>query len=147
MITIHAIAILKDCFGQSHKVISTHMTALIEMTKPMNNLASLHVFHDTIESHSRGLSSLGKSEDTYDDLFVLILGKLPKEIKQNLARETATSQWMFSQLMSAILEEIRILETGCNDLCKSQSHTTAAFLVLSKPQSSKVKSPPSCVFC
>ena len=145
---LHAVTILQDRFGQPHKVIAAHMRALLEIAKPTNNLTSLRAFHDTIESHSRGLSSLGKSEETYGDLFVpIILGKLPKEIRQNLARETATSEWTFPQLMSAILKEIRILETGGDDLHRSQPHTTAAFLVNSKLQSSKPRLPPSCVFC
>ena len=138
----HAIAILQDHFGQLHKVTAANTRTLLKITKTANNLTSLHVFHNTIESHSRGLSSLGKSEDTYGDLFVpIILGKLPKEIRQNLARETAT------RLMSPILKEIWILETGSDDLYRSQSHTTAAFLVNSKLQSNKLKSPRSCVFC
>ena len=135
---LHAVAILQDRFGQPHKVIAAHIRDLVEITKPANNLDSLQVFHDMIESHSCGLSSLRKSEETYGNLFVpIILGKLPKEIKQNLARETATSEWTFSELISAILKEIRILETSSDDLYKSQPHTTAAFLVNSKPQGNK----------
>ena len=145
---LHTVAILQDRCGQPHKVIAAHMRALLEITKPANNLASLRIFHDTIDSHSRGLSSLGKSEETYGDLFVsIILRELPKKIRQNLVRETATSEWTFSELMSAILKEIRILETGCNDLYRSLTQATAAFIVNSRPQSSKSRSPPSCVFC
>ena len=122
------------------------MRALLEMP---NTLNSLRMFHDTIESHSRGLSSLGKSEDTYGDLLVpIILGKLPKDTRQNLARDTDTPEWTFPQLMSAILREIRILETGGNDSYRSQS--TAAFLINSKtPHSNKVhdRGSQSCVFC
>ena len=44
------------------------MRALLEMPAPSNTLNSLRMFHDTIESHSRGLSSLGKSEDTNGDV-------------------------------------------------------------------------------
>ena len=51
------------------------------------------MFHDTIESHSRDLFSLVKSESTYGDLLVpIILGKLPKDTRQNLARDTATPE-------------------------------------------------------
>jgi len=58
-------------------------------------------------------SHIGKSEQTYGDLLVpIILGKLPKDIKQNLARSSTSREWTFSQLMSAILREIETLETA-----------------------------------
>ena len=66
---LHAVTILQDRFGRTHKLVAAHMRALLEMPAPSNTLNSLRMFHDTIESHSRGLSSLGKSEDTYGDLF------------------------------------------------------------------------------
>ena len=101
-----------------------------------------------MESHSRGLSSLGKSEETYGDLLIqIILNKLPRDVRQNLARETATPEWTFPPLMSAILKEIRILETSNSASYKSMS--TAMFLLNSKtPQRNKDhdKGPQSCVF-
>ena len=76
-----------------------------------------------------------------------LVHKLPKEIRQNLARETATSEWTFSKLMSVIFKEIRIFESGSDDLHRSQTQVTAAFLVNSRPQSSKPRLLPSCGLC
>ena len=74
----HSITLLHNQFGQAHKLINAHMQALLEMPSPSNLVASLRMFHDSIENHTRGLSSLGKSEGTYGDLLVLIiLAKLP----------------------------------------------------------------------
>ena len=82
----HSIALLEERFGQPHKLVSAHMQALLEMPNPTNNLASLQAFYDSIETHTRGLSSLGKTKDTYGDLLIpIILGKLPMEIRKNLA--------------------------------------------------------------
>ena len=68
-----------------------------------------------MENHVRGLGSLGKSHETYGDLLVLIvLGKLPHELRQNLAREHDSLEWKFQQLREAILKEIRLLEAGIN---------------------------------
>ena len=62
------------------------MEALLDVPNPNNNLTSLRTFHDIIESHSHGLATLGEFEQTYGDLLVpIILGKLPKDVKQNLA--------------------------------------------------------------
>jgi len=74
----HAVAILQDHFGQPHKVTAAHMKVLVEIPRTSNTLNSLRVFHDTIESHYCGLSSLGKSAPINGDLIVpIILGKLP----------------------------------------------------------------------
>ena len=65
-----------------------------------------------------------------------------------MARETATPEWIFLQLMSAILKEIGILETSNSALYKSMS--TAMFLLDSKtPLHNKGhdKGPQSCAFC
>ena len=76
-----------------------------------------------------------------------LVHKLPKKIRQNLARETTTSEWTFSELMSVILKEIRIFEIGSDDLHRSQTQATATFLVNSRPQSSKPRLLPSCGLC
>lgn len=139
---LHAFSILQDHFGQTYKLITAQMQPSLNIPNPTNTLNSLRTFHDIIESHSHGLSSL-----KINDLLVpIILSKLPKDIKQNLARDSTTPEWTFPQLKSALLKEIHILETGCDDLCKSRSHTTAAFLVNSKLQNNKSKLLPLCVF-
>ena len=53
------------------------MQALLEMPSPSNTLASLRNFYDSVESHIRGLASLGKSEQSYGDLLIpIVIGKL-----------------------------------------------------------------------
>ena len=61
----HSIALL----NQPHKLVAAHMQVLLE-PKPTGTLNSLRVFHDTIESHTRGLSSLGKSEISYGEIII-----------------------------------------------------------------------------
>ena len=45
-------------------------------------------------------------------LVPIILGKLPVEIKQNLARDHPAFEWSIDELREAILKEIRIFEAG-----------------------------------
>ena len=81
----HSISLLQDRFGQAHKLIDAHMKSLMSMASPTNSLASLRMFYDSIESHIRGLSSLGKAEHSYGDLLVpIIMGKLTPEVRRNL---------------------------------------------------------------
>jgi len=46
------------------------MQALVELPSPSNNATSLRQLYDTIESHIRGLESLGKSKDTFGDFLI-----------------------------------------------------------------------------
>ena len=109
------------------------MQALLEMQSPTNNLISLQAFYDSIETHTRGLLSLGKTKDTYGDLLVpIILKKLPMEIRKNLAREHTNAEWTIDELRSAILKEIRVFETGLyatNLQITTPHRSTAAFHV------------------
>ena len=69
------------------------MQALLDMPGPTNAHTSLRMFHDSIENHAQGLSSLGKSESTYGDLLVpIILAQLPRVIRQNLTRENTSPE-------------------------------------------------------
>ena len=108
-----AIKLLKERFGQPSKIISAHMQALLDIASPINQLTSLQLFYDTMENHVRGLESLGRSHESYGDLLVpLTLGKLPHELRKNLAREHDNPEWKFQELREAIVKEIRILEAG-----------------------------------
>ena len=121
---------------------------------PLHRTA-LHIFYNTIETHIRGLSSLGKSEHSYGDLLIpIIMGKLTTEIQTNLAREHSNSPWNLPDLMAAILKEIQILECRQYDTQKSVLKSTAAnFLVNSKDHHSKQQQGGSgsrkkqCVYC
>ena len=158
----HAVAILVERYGRHHKIVNAHMQALLEMPSPLSNLVSLRTFYDTVESHIRGLSSLGKSEHSYGDLLVpIIMGKLPTDLQRNLAREHSNSPWNLSDLMAAILKEIRILESAPYDPHKTPydphksmpRSTTAAFHVAShdnrprKQSNSDNSKKQNCVFC
>ena len=65
----------------------------------VTHVTSPQQFHDSVESHTRSLAALGKNSDTYGDMLVPItLGKLPTEIKRNLARERRSDEWTLSEL-------------------------------------------------
>ena len=124
---VHSIALLEDRYAQPHKLVNAHMKALLEMPSPTSNLASLRIFYDSVEGHIRGLSSLGKSEHSYGDILVpILMGKLPSDIRRNLAREHSNSQWILADLMAALLKEIRVLESGLYDSHNPMSRSTAA---------------------
>ena len=53
----HSLALLKERFGQSHKIVNAHMQSLLALPSPSNNLSSLCSFYDSVENHIRGLSA------------------------------------------------------------------------------------------
>jgi len=54
----HSIALLRERYGQTHKLVQAHMQALLDLPSPNNSLASLQLFHDSTESHMHSLSSM-----------------------------------------------------------------------------------------
>ena len=133
-----------------------HMRALRDMPSPSNSLTSLRIFYDSVESHIRGLASLGNSETSYGELLVpVILDKLPIDLQRNLAREHSNSQWILSDLMAAILKEIRVLECGKYNPHKQIPRSSAAFIINSRDHFNKKqrqdgfdsKRKQQCVYC
>ena len=135
------------------------MQALLNLTNPSFQLQSLQGFYDTLETHIRGLNSLGKSEDSYGALLVpIVQGKLPSELKKALAREHNDTDWTISELRAAILKEIKILEADVhvnlsNLFDKAFPPSTTMQLHTSSPKSPQsfsnqiVKKRSACVFC
>ena len=59
------------------------MRALSNLPKPTNIASSLRNFYDTVESHIRGFSALGMSEESYSALLATsVHDKLPAETRQ-----------------------------------------------------------------
>ena len=111
------------------------MQAFLDLPQPRNTIADLRAFYDSTESHIRGLLSLGIVQDSYGALLIpVIWGKLPSEVKRNLARENNGSNWSIDQLREALLREIRILEQGASTSCSSitSPKITASFHVGSR---------------
>ena len=94
-----AVTLLKSRFGQPHKVINAHMQALLDIKSPNRQLENLRKFYDTLETHIRGVTSLGKAQESYGDLLIpIILGKLPNDVRKNQARDHPTPDWTINEL-------------------------------------------------
>ncbi|XP_052799094.1 uncharacterized protein LOC128230690 [Mya arenaria] len=57
-----AVELLKERFGQTHKIISSYMQSLLELPRPENTPHSIQTFRDKMETFIRGLESLGQSQ-------------------------------------------------------------------------------------
>ena len=95
----HSVALLKERFGQQYKLVDAHMEALLNVSTPSNTLAGLQSFHDTIQSHMRALSSLGKPPESYGSLLTSVILSLPTKIKTRMARVHYNSEWTLDELL------------------------------------------------
>lgn len=84
-------------------------------------------------------------------LVTSILGKLPVETRQNLARAHGSDEWTTSDLQHAMLNEIRILEMRIRDNQQAPQLPTASFLTNTHKQPPQTRerrsTTTSCVYC
>ncbi len=67
-----AVAVLKERFGQKHKVKNAFIQTLIDIPAPKSNVDSLRNFSDRIECSIRGLESLGTEDTTFGEFLRLL---------------------------------------------------------------------------
>ena len=155
-----AMTLLRERYGQPHKVRSALMKALWELPKPAEDIVSLRTFYDCLQSYIRGLAALGKTEESYGDLLVpIIQEKLPSNLHQLIAREHGSKEWTLTELHHTINREIDAIEAGdvpCTIESQAEYSTPAtaqAFLThTTKPRSNATKPHPAtrlrtCAFC
>ena len=144
-----AVTLLRERFGQRYKIIDAYMEALLNVPLPLNTLNSLQSFHDTIQSHKRSLSALGKSPDTYGTLLTsVILSKLPHDTKARMARDHYNTEWTLDEIMDSILKEIHIFEAASHSGRRTSSMaTTSSFHMSTYKARERLKKEPTCVFC
>ena len=127
------------------------MQVLVNLKNPSNTLSSLQLFHDSVESHVQSLQSLGTPQEMYGSMLVpIMLAKLPKEIRRNIAKSHGTEKWTLSELQSSVLQELKILEME-TDYSNNLHTPTAAFFTNAgrQPQRQQSFQPikKSCIFC
>jgi len=110
----HCVALLKETFGQQHKLVDAHMEAILHVSTPSNNLSSLQNFFDTMQNHIRALAALGTPPETYGPMLIAVilplLCKLPSDVKSRMARDHYDSEWTPNTLLDSILKEISIMK-------------------------------------
>ena len=87
-----AMSVLKNRFGNTQLIISSHMNALVKIPKVLHeDLVTLRKFYDDVESHVRSLKNLGVESESYGSLLsTVVMDKLPEEIKLIVSRNIKT---------------------------------------------------------
>ena len=111
---LHSVEILKERFGETQTIVNAHMQALMDLPLPKNTMKDLRAFYDSIEGHIRSLIALGTTPESYGAMLIpAMLGKLPAEVRRNLAREQQRPGWTVESFRETLSKEIRILEQEC----------------------------------
>ncbi|XP_064621909.1 uncharacterized protein LOC135484415 [Lineus longissimus] len=150
-----AIELLRERYGQNHKLKAALMKALWDLPKPSDEIDNVKSFYDQLESHIRGLRAIGMEESSYGDLLVpLIMEKLPRRLRQLITRDHGARDWQLQEVREAIKREIDISIQGdaildlCNDSNIGYATPTAAFSVnATRNTSMSEKKRAKCVFC
>ena len=81
-----------------------------------HNLKGLRHLYDLVESHVRGLQSLGVSSDSYRNLLSSVLvSKLPQDLQLIVSRKIGDKNWNLEALMEVVEQEVKAREhTGQN---------------------------------
>lgn len=108
-----ALDLLKQRYGDEQLLISSHMSALIEM-KPatqVRDVTELRKLHDNIESQVRSLSALGLDSKNYGPMLIpVIINKIPNEIKLSVSKDQGKDVWDITKLLQILREEIEARE-------------------------------------
>ena len=109
----HSVELLREKYGQEHKLVMAHMDAFLDIPAPSHNLASLQSFYNSINTNMRALVSLGQPPESYGALLTsVILNNIAPETHSNMARDHYNSKWTVDELLAGILKEIRIFEAS-----------------------------------
>ena len=112
----HTIKILKDRFGNKQQIISSHMQALLSLQGlPNERVSQLRLIIDQINTHVRGLDTLGVTAERYGSLLIpVIMSRMPKEITIIVARKITEDIWPIEEILDIICHEIEAREYSEN---------------------------------
>ena len=116
-----AVDLLREQYGQKHKIIHATMQASLQLLIPSCNLHSLRKLYDDMETNKRVLDSLRKPHENYGDVLVpIVLEKSPCAIREHLARQHDDDDWLLSDLRCALFKEIKIKEAGASNMVQPE---------------------------
>ena len=150
------VVLLKTRFGKQQRIVNAHMQALLDLQALTNIAVSLQQLLDTIESHIRGLESLGKDKSSFGDFLIsIVFSKLPTVIRKNFTSDHPSEQWNIDDLCSAIKKEVTVLESGSEKHSDHHHFTiTGSFhagihkgQLTSQPRERGVSSKAICIYC
>ena len=106
--------ILKKRYGKCQMIITAHMEELLKLRPCTGEKPNqLRYLFDKISIHLRGLESLGvASENNGATLIPVLMGKLPADIRVQVARLTSNDAWSLKEILELLENEVEAREVG-----------------------------------
>ena len=107
------VEVLKERFGKTQAVVSTHVAALVALPSvdSCNDLKRLRALCDKTESIIRSLEGLDIHKESYDIFLTpVLMEKLPNELKIIAGRKLGVEKWDLNGLMEIFKTELSVRE-------------------------------------
>ena len=105
--------ILKTRFGTPQLIITAHMDEIVKLRSCTGEKPNhLRYLYDKLRIHIRGLINLGVTSETNVSLVPVIVGKLPSDIRIQVARITRRDIWSLGELLELLENDFEAREMG-----------------------------------
>eukprot|EP00794_Sanderia_malayensis_P013531 gene13531-biopygen10799 len=110
-----AVDLLQKRYGKVSVIQRAHVNELINLPPVYNekNVQRLRALHDQIETHFRGLQTIGVKETTYSSIVVpVLMEKVPENIRISMIRFNEKDQmdWTLGEMLGALEKEVNVRE-------------------------------------
>eukprot|EP00794_Sanderia_malayensis_P009391 gene9391-biopygen7530 len=110
-----AVDLLQKRYGKVSVIQRAHVNELINLPPVYNekNVQRLRALHDQIETHFRGLQTIGVKETTYSSIVVpVLMEKVPENIRISMIRfkEKDQMDWTLGDMLGALEKEVNVRE-------------------------------------
>ena len=108
-----AVDVLNQRFGDKQQIINSHMDSLLQLpaVTSLHDVQSIRQLYNKVESHIRGLKSLGVETATYGNLMISILmQRLPPGLRIIVTKKMQEDEWSLDKLMTIFRHELEARE-------------------------------------
>ena len=108
-----AVEVLKQRFGNRQQIINSHMDSLLQLptVTSLHDVQGIRRLYDKIESHVKGLKSLGVKTESYGDLMIsLLMQRLPPGLRITVTKKMEEEEWSLDKLLTLFRQELEARE-------------------------------------
>ena len=122
-----AVDVLNQRFGDKQQIINSHMDSLLQLpaVTSLHDVQSIRQLYNKVESHIRGLKSLGVETATYGNLMISILmQRLPPGLRIIVTKKMQEDEWSLNKLMTIFRHELEARERAnlqCLPICSAHA--------------------------
>ena len=110
-----AVDLLRERYAKPTLIKRAHINEMLNIKDIWDErqVEKMRAFHDTVETHYRGLEALNVEEETYASIVVpVLLEKIPQSVRWNMVRgsETDHLEWNVRDFLENLKKELQVRE-------------------------------------